>query len=277
MTQVRFEAVSYCYPSGAEALNEINLQLDGSGGILLIAGRNGSGKTTLLKHVNGLLRPTSGRVVVGGADTRTKDSAELAHVVAMSFQRPDDQIFCATALEEVCFGPRNLGKPDYLLLGQRALERCHLSQRGGDNPFELHPSERRWLAIASVLAMDTPCVAMDEPTAGMGAGEKVLLEETIRQMRAEDKLILVSSHDLEFFLPLCERIVLLDAGAMIFDGAAADLFGRTDVRRLARRAGIRIPVIPRLARSLHLTPAIYRAVDLVDSLFSQYKEGTGAQ
>lgn len=273
MTLLRLENVSYCYPSGAMALSGINLQIEGAG-LVLIAGSNGSGKTTLLKHLNGLLRPSSGRVFIGDTDTRESQVSDLAHIVATLFQRPDDQIFCGTVLEEVCFGPRNLGKADFQILARKALETCRVSFATGDNPFDLHPSERRWLAIASVLAMNTRYVALDEPTAGMGAEEKRVLAEIIVQMKLQDRVAVVSSHDLDFFLPLCDRIVLLHDGMLVFDGSPEALLERKDLNSLARKAGIRLPTVPRMARALRLAPAVYRVADLVDSVFSWHEEGS---
>ncbi|MDA2925816.1 energy-coupling factor ABC transporter ATP-binding protein [Acidobacteria bacterium AH-259-G07] len=267
MIELRLDRVQYSYSTGTQALNGITLHVKESE-IVLITGRNGSGKTTLLKHLNGLLKPDHGTVIVNGIDTRTADVVSLAQFVALAFQNPDDQIFCNTVFEEVSFGPKNLSRANYERLVNSSLELTNLSSRARDNPYDLHPLERRWVSIASVLAMNTPCLALDEPTADMGYDEKLRLREILTQEKAKNKTILVSSHDINFFLPICDRIILLSTGNVLFDGPPARLLARQDVRTLCRCSGIAFPLIPRISKALGLSLTIYQTKDFLDQLFS---------
>ncbi|HUR16407.1 MAG TPA: ABC transporter ATP-binding protein, partial [Candidatus Limnocylindrales bacterium] len=161
------ERVSYEYPSGVRALAGVDLRLDG-GEAVAIVGQNGSGKTTLVRHFNGLLKPTQGRVHVGPAETRTTRIAQLASMVGLAFQDPDRQIFAGTVDGEVSFGARNVGLKGDDLEGAvvSALDSVGLASERKTNPYDLGYSRRKLLTIASVLAMRTPIIVLDEPTTG---------------------------------------------------------------------------------------------------------------
>ena len=145
----------------------MTLRFDAGQRVALV-GQNGSGKSTLVRHLNGLLRPTSGHVLMNGDETARRTVADLAHVVGLVFQDPDRQIFAGSVQAEVEFGPRNLGqRGDQLDAAVRtALEATGLSEARRRNPYDLGASRRKLLALASVLAMETPVLVLDEPTTG---------------------------------------------------------------------------------------------------------------
>jgi energy-coupling factor transport system ATP-binding protein len=142
-----------------QALRGVTLTLP-PGVAVAIVGENGAGKTTLVKHFNGLLRPTSGSVVVGEWDTRRYTVAKLASRVGYVFQNPDDQLFARTVIKEVSFGPKNLGRSeaDAEAAARAALEAVGLADQADTHPYDLHLSQRKLLALAAVLAMHTPVI-----------------------------------------------------------------------------------------------------------------------
>ena len=164
-----FEDVHYDYPTGVSAIRGVSLSLEE--GCVCIVGQNGAGKTTFARHLNGLLRPTRGRVLVGGKDTREYRVAELAREVGLAFQNPDDQLFRSTVEEEVRFGPDNVGAgpEEAKRLVTSAIDLMGLEAVREKKPHDLGLSERKRVATASVIAMNTPVVVLDEPTGGQDA------------------------------------------------------------------------------------------------------------
>ena len=160
----------FVYASGVRALDGLDLRIE-PGERLAIIGQNGSGKSTLVRHFVGLLRATSGEVRVGARPIGRRHVAELARTVAIAFQNPDRQIFAARVRDEVAFGPRNLGLRGTVLEKRvaGALAAVGLEGRGDANPYDLGYSQRKLLALASVLAMGAPMVVLDEPTTGQDA------------------------------------------------------------------------------------------------------------
>ena len=167
---IEFEGVSFAYPDGTRALTDLDLRI-GAGESVAIVGQNGSGKSTLVRHLNGLLRPTTGRVLIGGLDIRPRHVARLAALVGLAFQNPDRQLFAGKVSGEVAFGPRNMGLRGRELEArvQAALEDVGLGDEAATNPYDLGYSRRKLLALASVLAMRTPILILDEPTTGQDA------------------------------------------------------------------------------------------------------------
>ena len=162
--------VSFTYPSGVDALRGVSLEFR-TGERIAIIGQNGSGKTTLAKHLNGLLRPTRGDVLVGDWNTRTCTVAQMARRVGFLFQNPGEQIFENRVAAEVAFGPSNLG---FSIAEVEARVSTALTQTGlagyrDAHPYELLPAQRKWVALASVLAMDPAVLVLDEPTTGQDA------------------------------------------------------------------------------------------------------------
>ena len=226
MSDLALEAVSYRYPrGGAMALDAVNLQIPAGQRVALI-GQNGSGKTTLVRHLNGLLRPTSGRVLHDGADVATRTVAQLARSVGMAFQDPDRQIFAGSVRREVEFGPRNLGMGGGQLRTtvEEALAEVGLESEAGTNPYDLGASRRKLLALASVQAMRTPVLVLDEPTTGQDMRGVDIVRHVIERAHGAGRTVIAISHDMEFVASSFERVVVLRAGRVILDGAPASAF-----------------------------------------------------
>jgi energy-coupling factor transport system ATP-binding protein len=223
---VEFDHVSFAYPDGTRALDEVDLRIE-PGETVAIVGQNGSGKSTLARHLNGLLRPTSGRVLIGGSDARTLHVARLAGLVGLAFQNPDRQLFAGGVWAEVAFGPRNLGVRG-AALDERvgaALEAVGLAGEAASNPYDLGYSRRKLLSLASVLAMRTPILALDEPTTAQDARGSARVRAVVAGAAAEGRTTIAISHDMRFVAECFRRVIVLRAGKVVLDGPPETVFG----------------------------------------------------
>jgi len=223
---IAFEGVSFVYPDGTRALEEVSLRIEPGESVAIIGG-NGSGKSTLVRHLNGLLRPTTGRVLLEGRDIRGLHVAGLSQHVGLAFQNPDRQLFAGRVSAEVAFGPRNLGVRGAALEGQvaAALEVVGLGGQAASNPYDLGYSRRKLLALASVLAMRTPILVLDEPTTGQDARGVVRVRAVVERAVGEGRTVIAISHDMSFVAECFRRVVVMRAGRVVVDGAPEVVFG----------------------------------------------------
>lgn len=226
MTELALEAVVHVYVSGGvRALDGVGLRV-AAGERVALVGQNGSGKTTLVRHLNGLLRPTSGRVLLDGADASARTVAQLARSVGLVFQDPDQQIFAGSVRAEVEFGPRNLQLRGSQLRTavDEALDAVGLSAEARTNPYDLGAARRKLLALASVLAMRTPVLVLDEPTTGQDLRGVAIVRRVVEEAHAAGRTVLAISHDMEFVASAFDRVVVMRAGRVILDAAPASVF-----------------------------------------------------
>jgi energy-coupling factor transport system ATP-binding protein len=225
VTRLAVEGLGFVYPDGTRALDGVDLTID-PGASVAIIGQNGSGKSTLVRHLNGLLRPTEGRVLHDGADVVALRTAALAARVGIVFQNPDRQIFAGKVRDEVAFGPRMLGrdKTEAAAAGAAALGAVGLSDAIDSNPYDLGYSRRKLLAIASVLAMDTPVVVLDEPTTGQDARGIARVQQVIAKLVADGRTVIAISHDMRFVAESFGRVVVMGSGRVLLDGSPAEVF-----------------------------------------------------
>lgn len=243
--------VCFGYGNGPQVLTDITLRIggatqNGQGETIALLGHNGSGKSTLVRHFNGLLKPGKGTVLVNGLSTATQRIAQLSGHVALLFQNPDDQICKGTVLDEVALGPRNLGFAEEKVdeRTRAAIAAMDLAGKEQCNPYDLGLSERKRLAIASILAMDTDIVVLDEPTAGLDPREIALLETAMRQLTACGKSVVVISHDMDFVAENLSRAICLEAGQIRYQGPVSGLFADTP---LLEQCGLLPPQTVRVA------------------------------
>jgi len=222
---LRTEGLVHVYAGETRALDGVDLSI-ARGERVAIVGQNGSGKSTLVRHFNGLLRPTEGRVFVDGADAADRRVAHLAAIVGLAFQDPDRQIFAGKVRTEVSFGPRNLGKsgPDVDAAVQAALLATGLDKDADANPYDLGYSRRKLLALASILAMDTPVVILDEPTTGQDARGIERVHRVVSDLSAAGRTVVAISHDMRFVADAFERVVVMRDGRIVLDGPPAEVF-----------------------------------------------------
>ncbi|MDW8144861.1 MAG: ABC transporter ATP-binding protein [Roseiflexaceae bacterium] len=221
---VTLDAVHFTYPTGVEALRGVSLTVRRGERIALV-GRNGAGKSTLVRHLNGLLRPSRGRALVGGVDTRMTTVARCARHVGIVFQDVRNQLFARTVRDEIRFGPRNLGfSPEKVnALTEAAIDALDLRDVVNEHPYDLPLARRRLVAIAAVVAMDTALLVLDEPTAGLDNASIGLLVQLINNLAAQQRSVLVVSHDLDFCYEALDRVVLMRDGQIALDSRFAEL------------------------------------------------------
>ena len=226
MTELALESVVHVYQrGGVRALDGVTLRVR-PGERLAVVGQNGSGKTTLVRHLNGLLRPTSGRVVVDGQAAAERTVAQLARIVGLVFQDPDRQIFAGSVQAEVEFGPRNLGMRGQQLRSavDESLDAVGLTDEARTNPYDLGASRRKLLALASVLAMRTPVLVLDEPTTGQDLRGVAIVRSAIDSAHEAGRTVIAISHDMDFVASTFDRVVVIRAGRVILDGTPASVF-----------------------------------------------------
>ena len=266
------DGVSFTYPGGVEALRGVSINIR-SGEAVAIIGENGAGKTTLVKHINGLLKPSSGRVLVGDWDTREHSVARMAARVGFVFQNPDDQIIERRVGDEVAFGPRQLGQsaPDALAAATAALEMVELAAKSQTHPYDLTTPQRKLVTIASVLAMRTPIVVFDEPTMGQDAHGVELIVNIIQSLKAEQRTVIIITHDIDFCAAHFERVVAMADGHVLIDGPAAEVLARTD---LLATTNVEPPQLVRLAQAIGLPAAPLTVEEFVAALRARDDKNT---
>ncbi|MBK8445323.1 MAG: ABC transporter ATP-binding protein [Micropruina sp.] len=248
MTAVRFENVRFRHPGGVEALRGVSLTV-AAGERVAIIGQNGAGKTTLVRHLNGILQPSSGRVLVGERPTAGRSISELAASVGYLFQNPDEQLFASSVRIDVEFGPRNLGctPAEATARADEALAAVGLSAQAQSHPLHLSLSERKRVALAGVLAMRTAVVVLDEPTTGQDARGADLVAAVVETLAASGRTVIAITHDMDFAAEHFDRLIVMAAGEVTADGRPADVFGEAQV---LERAAVEPPQLFRLAQRL---------------------------
>jgi len=225
---IEIDAVSFAYPDGTQALRDVDLRIE-PGEAVAIVGQNGSGKSTLVRHLNGLLRPSVGRILLGGDDIREVHVARLAGLVGLAFQNPDRQLFAGRVAAEVAFGPRNLGLrgADLQERVRAALADVGLDGNAAVNPYDLGYSRRKLLSLASVLAMRTPILVLDEPTTGQDARGVARVRDVVARAAGEGRTVIAISHDMRFVAESFRRVVVMREGRVVLDGPPQVAFGES--------------------------------------------------
>ncbi len=232
---MEFRDVSYVHQTGVRALRDINLSIE-RGESVAIVGENGAGKTTLVRHMNGLLKPTTGTVIVDGDETGDRSTAQLSRKVGVAFQNPDHQLFSDTVENEITFGLRNFGFTQSVV-EQRldwALNFFGLEQYRKGSPLTLSGGEKKRLTLACILAWDPDVVVLDEPTVGQDALQKEKLTGIAGMLRSTGKTIVIVSHDVEFLWPLQPRLIIMSKGEIVGDGPASALMRKKELLDGAR-------------------------------------------
>ncbi|KAA0235343.1 MAG: Cobalt import ATP-binding protein CbiO [Acidimicrobiales bacterium] len=224
---LRLRGVGFDYPDGHTALRDVNLSV-GVGERVALLGPNGSGKTTLVLHLNGILRPTAGRVEIDGMPIDSANLTEVRRRVGIVFQDPDDQLFMPTVRQDVAFGPANLGLTGADLDDRvtRALASVGMTGAAERAPHHLSLGERRRVALATVLAMEPTMLVFDEPSANLDPFARRELAEILDDTR---RTTLVVTHDLLYAAELCPRSVIIDNGTIVADGPTPTLLSDAEL------------------------------------------------
>jgi energy-coupling factor transport system ATP-binding protein len=244
---VVFENVHYTYQSNVEALRGVDLVFE-RGEVVALMGENGSGKTTLLKHMNGLLKPTVGRVLVDGVETTSASIAELSQKVGLVFQNAEDMFFESTVYNEVAFALRNFGYDEEKVRKrvEWALKFFELEQYKDHSPFLLSGGEKKRLAMAIILAWSPSIICLDEPTIGQDSVQKEKMMHMIKMLNTQGRTVILASHDVEFIADLKPRVIVLSRGKVLADGKSQEIL--TDGELLKKASLIPPQVVSVLER-----------------------------
>lgn len=221
---IKLVDVDFFYPTGVHAIKNVSFEI-GRGDFLTVMGGSGAGKTTLLKLLNGLLKPSSGKIFVDGVETVRVSVAELSKKVGILFQNPDRQFFCGTVEKEIIFGLKNFGFSEEMIqerLGW-ALSYFNLEAYKYVSPFNLSEGEKKRVALASVVAWNPDYLVLDEPTLGQDFVFKERLRSMLADLNSQGITLILASHDIEFVADLNCKIVVMADGRIIGEGLAEEV------------------------------------------------------
>jgi len=251
---VKAEELAFSYSPATPVLENVSFHIQ-PGRIAAIAGRNGAGKSTLLRLCNALLKPVSGRLLVHGIDTHDTSASKLARQVATVFQTPEQQIFASRVVDEISFGPKQLGYSR----SQReeavvaAMDRTGLSSLAECHPLDLSHAGRRFVTLASALAMKPRLLLLDEPQQGLDAAAIQKLEEILKAEKAAGVTIVFTCHDMDFIARNADDMLAFGGGRLLRSGTVSDVFSD---ETLINHAGLKLPDSMMMAQMLSLPPAL---------------------
>ena len=265
--KIYLENLSFSYPASPPALKDISCTIEAGEKVALL-GHNGSGKSTFVKHLGGLLLPSSGQVKIGDLLTKTASATSLAERVALLFQNPDDQICKSSVQSEIAFGPRNLGfsREKVESLVACALELFDLAEFAGKNPHDCGYSERKRIAMASIVAMDAPVLVFDEPTAGLDAKEIKIFRGAMEVFEKAGKTVVVISHDMDFVAENLTRAIVLAEGNLVYDGSVREFFGW---HTLLENCGLMLPQVLQLAQACGIDKVVLNPEEFIAEFLSK--------
>lgn len=285
MTVLETENLTHYYENGmagaVAAIENINVKFE-KGEIVGIIGHTGSGKSTLLQHLNGLLKPDSGRVLLCGEDIN-KDKRTLRAArfrVGLCFQYPEYQLFEETVYKDISFGPKNMGLDSAEIdrRVRRAAEFVGLSEEHlKKSPFDLSGGEKRRAAIAGVMAMEPEVLILDEPTAGLDPRGREVILSLVRTYREQTgSTVILVSHSMEDVAKTADKVLVLNHSHVAMFGTVSEVYSRTDE---LEEMGLTVPQITKIFRALHdrgfdVSPSVFTVSQGADELM-RYFEGRG--
>jgi len=278
--------LTHCYSEGSVlrtvALDDVSFRVE-DGEFVGVIGHTGSGKSTLVQHLNGLLKPTSGRVLIDGEDLNGEhvNRRALRQRIGLVFQYPEYQLFEETVAKDIAFGPKNQGLSAEEIDGRvrYAMECVHLDydKYAARSPFELSGGQMRRVAIAGVLAMKPSVLILDEPTAGLDPRGRDKILTMLEELHArENTTILMVSHSMDDMARLASRLIVMSGGKIVAEGTPREIFARES---MMISIGLDVPDAARLCALLRskgydLPADLYRPEELKEQLLRLWKEGS---
>ena len=254
---IELKNVSYTYmkktPFEHLALDDITLTIP-EGKITAIAGHTGSGKSTLIQHFNGLLKPDSGTVLVGGVDISSKkdEAKAIRRQVGIAFQYPEHQLFEETVAQDIAFGPKNMGcgpeETEHRVKYAMDFVNLDYNKYAEISPFHLSGGQKRRAAIAEILALKPKYLVLDEPTAGLDPkGRDSLMERILRLHKEEGTTIVLISHNMDDIAQYADNVIILSKGKVLIQASPEEAFSRVDT---IHQAGLELPEIKEILNEL---------------------------
>jgi len=253
----------HIYPGEIRALKGVSLRIK-DGEFVAIMGENGAGKTTLVKHLNKLLSPTKGKVIIDNEDLAKHSVASISRKVGFVFQNPSNQLFCRTVEEEIEFGLKNFGfkQKEIKKTVEVVLKKLNLCRFKKNSPFELSEGERKKIAIACAISWNPSTLIFDEPTIAQDYEQKSVLQKIIKQLLKEKKTIIMVTHDIEFVAELKPRVILMSNGFIVGDGPAEKILTN---KKLIEKSSLIMPHIAQVFDTIRDKRIKRRIVNVVDA------------
>ncbi len=260
----------FSYLGDTRQLDDVSVSFD-KGDFVAVIGQNGAGKTTLMRSIIGLLKPQSGVITVNGEDISAKTVAELSASVGYVFQNPDEQIFTDSVLDELKFGPENLGRDvsSSEALIEEILAEVGLNHHRNTWPKYLSKGERQRLTMGAIIAMDPDVIIVDEPTTGQDWRETLWIMELLKKMNQRGKTILIITHNMEIVNRYCKRVLVMQGGHILLDGTPEEVFTHSELLSEAR---VEPTDIMKIAQALPYMPDNILSVDDFYKLFSEIRK-----
>ncbi len=263
MSRIVIEDLHFSYRPDDESLKGLDFTIDERS--TAIYGQNAAGKSSFVKLLKGLLRPSQGRILLDGRDTAGLTAAKLAAHIGMVFQNPDDQIFKNTVIDEIMFGPLQIGmdREAAMAAAQDAVRVTGLTGLEKKNPYDMGLSIRKMIAIASILAMKTQVIIFDEPTIAQDYAGRERIREIVRMLRGEGRTVITIIHDMDFVADVFERVIVFAQGKALLDGSAREVFAD---RSVLEAAYLEQPNVTRLGGELGCGEVCLQVEELVREL-----------
>ena len=281
---IELKSVTHTYSEGsafqATAIRNVSLTIE-DGEFIAVVGHTGSGKSTLVQHLNGLLKPTGGQILIDGEDLNAPgaDRRRIRQKVGLVFQYPEYQLFEETVAKDIAFGPKNLGlsAEEIDARVRRAMAHVHLDydKYAQRSPFELSGGQMRRVAIAGVLAMEPKVLILDEPTAGLDPRGRDRILGMVQELHAKGgTTVIMVSHSMDDVARLATRLVVMSKGELVATGTPREIFRQVD---MMESIGLGVPEAARLCallrqRGVKLPDDLYTPDELRDSLLALWKE-----
>lgn len=254
---IKIENLTHVYmpktPFEKIALNDVSLEIR-DGDFIALIGHTGSGKSTLIQHLNGLLEPTIGKIIVDDIDLTNKNTklSDIRKKIGLVFQYPEYQLFEETIALDVAYGPKNLGlsEDEIDIRVKSAMEKVGLDydKYKDQSPFELSGGQKRRVAIAGVIAMEPKVLILDEPTAGLDPKGRDEILEQIQKLHSDFGMtIIIVSHSMEDVAKIAKRVIVMNKGEAILDGSPAEVFKNVET---LEEVGLAVPQVTYLVREL---------------------------
>lgn len=261
MSRITVKDLHFSYEESEKILKGITLEFDKRS--TAIIGQNGAGKTTFVKLLKGLLKPISGDILVNSTNTKNTTAAKLSKDIGLVFQNPNDQIFKNKVIDEVMFGPINIGmnKDRARLISEEALRAVELYEKFNENPYDLSLSDRKLISIASILAMDTDIIIFDEPTIAQDYSGKERIKYIIKNLRSKGKLVIAILHDMDFVAETFERTIIFNNGNILLDGNTRQVFSHSEI---LEKAFLELPHVTQLCQKLGFKETFLTVEELIE-------------